>query len=35
MTKTNIVRHVYLVRHGQYITRTKVDDEKQLTELGS
>ena len=34
MSKTRAVRHIYLVRHGQYLTRTKSDDQKQLTELG-
>lgn len=34
MNKTRAVRHVYLVRHGQYVTRTKFEDQKQLTELG-
>jgi hypothetical protein len=34
MTKTRVVRHIYLVRHGQYHTRVKSDDEKQLTDLG-
>lgn len=28
------MRHVYLIRHGQYQTRTKNEDEKQLTALG-
>jgi hypothetical protein len=34
MNKTRAVRHVYLIRHGQYLTRTKFEDQKQLTELG-
>lgn len=34
MNKTRALRHVYLVRHGQYNTRTKSEDQKQLTELG-
>lgn len=33
-SKTRAVRHIYLVRHGQYQTRTKIEDDKQLTELG-
>lgn len=32
--KTRALRHVYLVRHGQYHTRTKTEDQKQLTDLG-
>ncbi|CAF3389297.1 unnamed protein product [Rotaria socialis] len=35
MNKTRIVRHIYLIRHGQYQTKTKVEDQKQLTELGN
>lgn len=35
MGKTRAVRHVYLIRHGQYQTRTKFEDQKQLTELGN
>ena len=34
MNKTRALRHIYLVRHGQYHTRTKGEDQKQLTELG-
>jgi phosphohistidine phosphatase SixA len=34
MNKTRALRHIYLIRHGQYQTRTKFDDQKQLTELG-
>lgn len=34
INKNRVVRHIYLVRHGQYNTRTKVDDQKVLTELG-
>lgn len=34
MGKTRALRHVYLVRHGQYHTRTRSEDQKQLTELG-
>jgi phosphohistidine phosphatase SixA len=34
MNKTRVLRHIYLIRHGQYQTRTKFDDQKQLTELG-
>jgi serine/threonine-protein phosphatase PGAM5 len=33
--KTRALRHVYLIRHGQYQTKTKFDDQKQLTELGN
>ncbi|CAF0883195.1 unnamed protein product [Adineta steineri] len=35
MSKSRVVRHIYLVRHGQYLTRTKFEDQKQLTELGN
>ncbi|CAF4606862.1 unnamed protein product [Rotaria sp. Silwood1] len=35
MNKTRGVRHIYLIRHGQYQTKTKFEDEKQLTELGN
>ncbi|UJR30258.1 hypothetical protein I4U23_017796 [Adineta vaga] len=35
MNKTRAVRHIYLIRHGQYQTRTKFEDQKQLTELGN
>ncbi len=34
MNKTRALRHVYLIRHGQYQTKTKSEDQKQLTELG-
>lgn len=35
MNKTRALRHIYLVRHGQYQTRTKFEDQKQLTDLGN
>jgi len=35
MGKTRAVRHVYLIRHGQYQTRTQFEDQKQLTTLGN
>jgi len=35
MNKTRAVRHVYLIRHGQYQTRTKFENQRQLTELGN
>ncbi|CAF0819799.1 unnamed protein product [Adineta ricciae] len=34
-SKSRAVRHIYLVRHGQYQTRMKFEDQKQLTELGN
>ena len=34
MNRTRAVRHVYLIRHGQYHTKPKAQDQKQLTELG-
>jgi serine/threonine-protein phosphatase PGAM5 len=35
MSKTRALRHVYLIRHGQYLTKTELHDQKQLTELGN
>jgi len=35
INRTRAVRHIYLVRHGQYQTRVKDDDQKQLTDLGN
>ena len=34
-SKTRVVRHIYLIRHGQYHTQVKSDDGKRLTDLGS
>ena len=35
MTKSQVVRHIYFIRHGQYQTKTKIEGDKQLTELGN
>lgn len=32
--KTNAVRHLFLIRHGQYHTNGRTDAERTLTELG-
>ncbi len=34
MNKTRVVRNIYLIRHGQYQTEMKLEDQQQLTELG-
>lgn len=35
LAKPTAVRHLFLIRHGQYNLKGKSDNERRLTELGN